>query len=336
MRSILYIGNKLARHGATPTTIDALGLLLEEHFQVYYASEKKHKLWRFFNILWVLQRRVKQVDVVIIDTYGTANFFVAWIAALFARRNKKPYVPILHGGNLPLRLKNNPHLCRQIFKYAYQNVAPSAYMQTAFAKHNYTSQVIPNFIQITDYTFQQRSELQPKLLWVRSFASLYNPVLAIEVSAVLYTNYPNVQLCMVGPDKDGSLQQCKERAQVLGISDWVIFTGKLSKAEWHQLSTEYDIFINTTNVDNTPVSVIEAMALGLPVVSTNVGGLPYLLSDEQDALLVSPDDVSGMVAAIERLLHDPVLVHHITYNARRKVEVFDAEVVLEQWKTLLG
>jgi len=79
---------------------------------------------------------------------------------------------------------------------------------------------------------------------------------------------------MVGPDKDSSLGEAKDLAKQLGVAESVTFTGVLPKAQWHQLSEKFDIFINTTNIDNMPVSIIEAMALGLPIVSTNAGGLP--------------------------------------------------------------
>lgn len=271
-----------------------------------------------------------------IDTYGSINFYIAWVVARLARVVGKPYIPILHGGNLPLRLEHNPHLCRHIFKYAYQSIAPSRYMQAAFAQHGYETKVIPNSIDLKEYNYQKRSQISPRLLWVRSFAALYNPGLAIEVFKMLRTKYPDATLCMVGPDKDGSLAQCKALAAQLGVADQVTFTGRLSKTAWHQLSAEYDIFLNTTNVDNMPISVIEAMALGLPVVSTNVGGLPYLLEDQKEALLVPPADSSVMVDAITRLLEDPVLVERLSKNARQKVEAFDIEVVLKQWRNLIG
>ncbi len=170
---------------------------------------------------------------------------------------------------------------------------------------------------------------------MRAFDEIYNPEMAIRVLHLLLSEYPDARLCMVGPDKDGSMEHCKELARELGVADRVRFTGLLPKAEWLALSAEYDIFINTTNVDNTPVSVIEAMALGLPVVSTNVGGLPYLLEDGRDALLVPAADPEAMVQAVASLLCDSQRAVDMTKRARKKVEFFDVNVVVEQWKKLL-
>jgi glycosyltransferase involved in cell wall biosynthesis len=96
-----------------------------------------------------------------------------------------------------------------------------------------------------------------------------------------------------------------------------------------------DIFLNTTNVDNTPVSVLEALACGLCVVSTDVGGIPYLLEHEEDALLVPPDDAEAMAAAVRRVLTEPGLAERLSRNARKKAEGFDWSVVLPQWERLL-
>jgi glycosyltransferase involved in cell wall biosynthesis len=101
------------------------------------------------------------------------------------------------------------------------------------------------------------------------------------------------------------------------------------------LSEQCNLFVNTANVDNTPVSVIEAMALGLPVVSTNVGGMPYLIEDRKEGLLVNPDDVEAMVKAIIEVQQNQDLVKTLTGNARQKVEQLDWEVVKHLWFEVL-
>jgi len=140
---------------------------------------------------------------------------------------------------------------------------------------------------------------------------------------------------MVGPDKgDGSLQRMIVLAEKLKVDQYIKIVPGVSKDQVPLYLNQGDIFINTTNVDNTPVSVIEAMASGLCIVSTNVGGIPYLLEHEFDALLVPPDDKEAMAAAILRLLIEPELAPRLSTNARKKAEQFDWSIILPQWETM--
>jgi len=173
------------------------------------------------------------------------------------------------------------------------------------------------------------------LLWVRAFDATYNPQMAIHVLHLLSDKYPQAALCMVGPDKDGSMNSCRQLAQELGIADRVQFTGRLTKREWIGLSSDYDLFINTTNFDNTPVSVIEAMALGLPVVSTNVGGVPYLIANNVDGVLVESGDVEKMIEKILFLIENSNQAMLIASKARQKAEQFDWNHVKSEWFELL-
>lgn len=271
----------------------------------------------------------------LIDTFSTSNFYYALITSQLARLLALKYIPILHGGNLPHRLKHSEHLSTLIFKYAVHNVSPSLYLAHEFKKYNFDTLYIPNTIPIAEIPFKMRTNLEPKLLWVRAFDKIYNPALAIKVMALLKKDYENASLCMVGPDKDGSLNQTKELAIQLGVAESVTFTGVLPKEQWHQLSQNYDIFINTTNIDNMPVSIVEAMALGLPVVSTNAGGLPYLIENGVDGLLTPVKDEKKMAKAIEMLLNNAEKAGEMSKNAREKAEQFDENTVKMQWHKLL-
>jgi glycosyltransferase involved in cell wall biosynthesis len=140
---------------------------------------------------------------------------------------------------------------------------------------------------------------------------------------------------MVGPDKDGSLQEVKDFAKQLNVLNNVTFTGVLSKEKWHQISEDYDLFINTTTIDNTPVSIIEAMALGLPIVSTNVGGMPYLIDHNKNGILVDSDNENEMANAIIQLLHNPAKAIEFSQNARNKALSFDIELIKKEWLKIL-
>jgi glycosyltransferase involved in cell wall biosynthesis len=332
---LLYLGNQLSKHGYNKTTIETLGIQLEqEGFGIFYASNKKSFLFRLMDMIRAVFIYRKQVTYIVIDTYSTKAFWYAFVCSQLARVFNIKYIPILHGGNLPNRLQKNPKLCRMVFANAYKNVAPSGYLKQAFEKVGFSNVIyIPNSIEIKKYKFKERTAFAPKLLWVRAFASIYNPEMAVKVLFELKKTYPNATLTMVGPDKDGSLQTTKSFAESIGIT--VHFTGQLSKEDWWKLASEHDIFINTTHFDNTPISVMEAMALGLPVVSTNVGGIPYLLTDKENALLVNDADVSAMTDAICSLLEDQQKASDLTLNARHFIEQMDWNVVKEEWKRVL-
>jgi len=334
MKKLLYIGNRLKHHKVTITSVDTLGMFLKkEGFEVRIASGIKNKLLRLFDMCLAVFKYKKQTDLVLIDTYSTTNFYYALAVAWCCKRVNKPYIPILRGGNLPNRLGIDKKKSDFLFNGAKINVSPSHYLKEVFLQSGYKNVVcIPNSIEIKNYKFIQRP-VKPHLLWVRSFAQIYNPLLALQVFEKLRQEFPDATLCMVGPEKDGSLANCKKYAADHHLP--VEFTGKLSKQEWIEHSKKFAIFINTTNFDNTPVSVIEAMALGLPVVSTNVGGIPYLLDDGTDALLVEPNSVDAFLNKINNLLNNPIMATTLSKNARKKAESFDWEKVKHQWFDIL-
>ena len=333
-KNILYIGNKLSLSNRNLSHLETLSEhFIAEGFSIKTYSSEKIVLHRFFDMIWAVFKFRNWYDFVIIDTYSTSAFWFAYFSAILAKAFKKRYICILHGGNLPNRLKNSPKLCSQLFSNAYVNIAPSDYLLEAFKEKGYINvQHIPNTIEIEKYVFQHRKKANPKLLYVRSFAYIYNPILALRVVKELQIDFPDIELSMVGPFKDKSIEDCKAYAEKHNLP--VKFTGKMEKEEWIDYAKNFDIFINTTNVDNTPVSVIEAMALGLPVVSTNVGGLPYLLK-EDEAILVPPNDVQAMKKAIQKLIESPTLVEKLSLNGRKKAGSFDWNIVKYKWLEVL-
>lgn len=331
---ILYLGNKLSKHGLNKTTVETLGeSLLNEGFNVVSVSNKKNFFFRLIEMIFCTIFS-KNVSYLLIDVYSTKAFWYAFLCSQIARLRKIKYIPILHGGNLPHRLKTHPKLCDMLFGNAFQNVAPSNYLKSEFKKNGFNNIIyIPNTIEIDKYDFKLRKEVEPKLFWVRAFASIYNPVMAVEVFKKIKEKYPEALLTMIGPDKDGSLKLTQQKARELGVD--IIFNGRLTKAEWHKLSESHDIFINTTHFDNTPVSLIEAMALGLPIVSTNVGGIPYLIENNKTGLLVNDGNIVEMVEKIEQLLQNQNLANSLSVNGRVLAESFGWGNVKHLWQKLL-
>ena len=333
-KTILYIGNDLTKSTRYTTTMDTLSYLLcDTGYIICKSSSKQNKVLRLLDMCIAVVHLRNKLDYVFIDTYSTSNFYYALFTSQLCRFFKLKYLPILHGGNLPYRLKKYPKCSSLVFKNSYRNITPSGYLKHEFEQKGFKTVLIQNTIPIANYTFKVRKKIAPKLLYVRAFAEIYNPTLAIEVLKELKNTYPKAILCMIGPDKDGTLEDVKQLINKYHLNESVEITGVLSKKEWHKKSENYDIFINTTNVDNTPISVIEAMALGLPVVSTNVGGLPYLIQHNVDGVLVEKNNPSAMTKEICKIVEENK--YSLAINARKKVENFDWNIVQSKWIQLL-
>lgn len=333
-KTILYIGNDNSKKTNYVNTMFTLSnLLRKEGVSVICSSSKSNQLMRLLDMCFSVIKHRKKVDYILIDTFSTLSFYYAFFTSQLARLFKIKYIPILHGGNLPARIKKSTFLSRLIFKNSYKNIAPSHYLKNAFEVNGYIVEHIPNILEIEKYPFKKREYLRPKLLWVRAFKHLYNPMLAIDVLLELKEKYTEANLCMVGPVKDDSFEMVKQRVIDEKLDKNVEFTGVLTQKDWHKKSEDYDIMINTTNYDNTPVSIMEGMALGLQIVSTNIGGIPYLIDHEKDGVLVEKESPTTMAKSIDTIITNNS--NHMIINARVKAESFGWEVVKKKWSKIL-
>ena len=335
-KNVLLIGNFFASSfGARGVCEDLADQLSRNGWKVHTTSRKKGRVARLLDMTSTAWKLRDEYGVAQVDVYSGPAFIWAEAACWALRRAKKPYVLTLHGGDLPPFARQWPGRVSRLLRSAPVVTSPSRYLYDQMKPYRADLQLLPNPLDLTQYSFRTRRKPQPRFIWLRAFHSIYNPTLAPRVITGLLKEFPEIRLTMVGPDKgDGSLQTTQQVAAQLGVANRITFVGGVAKSEVPQKLNEGDIFLNTTNVDNTPVSVPEAMACGLCVVNTNVGGIPYLLESEHDALLVPPDDPLAMIAAVRRILREPGLAERLSVSARRKVENFDWPVILPQWETI--
>jgi len=335
--SILIVGNFLYKtSGVRAVCEDLSEQLVRIGWTVLTSSSKPGRVSRLVDMLVTIWVHRDMYKVATIDVFSGWSFFWAEMTAFTLRKLHKPYILILRGGNLPEFGERWSGRISRLLASAAAVVAPSGYMMEKMKPYRSDLRLIPNPIPISNYPCSLRKNPLPSLIWLRSFHEIYNPSLAVRVVANLAPRLLQIRLSMGGGDGgDGSLQKTKNLVEEQGISRLVEFPGRISKPDIPLWLQKGDIFINTPNVDNTPISVMEAMASGLPIVSTNVGGIPYLLEDDHDALLVPPNDVVAMSDAIERILTEPGLSERLSKNARQKVEKFDWSVILPVWDQTL-
>lgn len=335
-KRLLLVGTFVSGKGFNHSVGEDLAERLRaEGWQVQATSHKLNRWERLLDMMTTTWRMRDTYDIAQVDVYSGPAFGWAEAVCWELRRIGKPYVLTLRGGNLPSFARRWPGRVRRLLGSAVGVTVPSRYLQTEMASYREDLLLLPNPLDLRRYAFRQRTSCRLHLVWLRAFHEIYNPTLAPEVVARLMPEFPDLHLTMVGPDKDGSLQKTREHAGRLGVAGHMTFPGGVPNADVPGWLQRGDIFLNTTNIDNTPVSVLEAMACGLPVVSTNVGGLAYMLENEHDALLVSPGDVEAMTGAVRRLLTQPGLASRLSTNGRAKAEMHDWDSVLPQWERLL-
>jgi glycosyltransferase involved in cell wall biosynthesis len=336
-KSVLFLG---AFPGPAPLTRYVSGdlalRLAASGWSVKVTSRSSNRFGRALQITWDALRLGRRYSAACVDLYSGPAFFWAEWACRVIHRFRKPVVLILRGGNLPAWGRRHSSRLQRLLASAAAVTCPSPYLLAELRHLRKDLILLSNPLDVRKYNYREKSLPLRRLAWLRAFHEIYNPELGVHVLGRIRKEYEDVCLSMMGPDQgDGSLQRTKQLARSLGIEAAVSFTGAIAKDDVPGHLEQGDIFLNTTNFDNTPVSVLEAMACGLPVVSTNVGGIPYLLEDGKTALLVPPNNAEAMANAVTRLLREPDLALSLARHGRRQVEAFDWKFVLPQWERLL-
>ncbi|HKV50183.1 MAG TPA: glycosyltransferase family 4 protein [Gemmatimonadaceae bacterium] len=335
---LLLVGNFLSATRSNLTVGEELATRLRDAgWTVLTTSSRQRRLPRVYDMVASVWRQRANYDVAQVDVYS-GNAFV-WAEAVCAALQlaRRPYVLTLHGGNLPHFSKRWPKRVQHVLRGAAAVTTPSRYLLEHLRQFREDMQLLPNAIELDRYAFRARSKPAPRLVWLRAFHRLYDPSLAVEVAARLSREMADVQLTMVGSDTgDGAFADTKRAIVRLTLDGQIFLPGGVPKRDVPTWLGAADIFLNTTTVDNTPVSVIEAMACGLCVVSTAVGGIPYLLEDGETALLVPARDAAAMTNAVLRVLLDPPLAERLSRKARSKAESMDWGVVLPRWEALFS
>ena len=334
--TILMIGNYLSSPRHNRNVWHSLAERLPEvGWTVLTTSSKENQLLRLLDMLTTIFRKRHKYIIAQIDVFSGKAFAFAKFSALLLKWIKKPVILTLHGGGLPEFAQKHAGSVRRLLESAAVVVTPSPFLQQGLSQFRPDIRHIPNPVQLSQMPYRYRKSAQPKLIWVRAFHETYNPTMAIRVLDFLKTDYPGMTLQMIGPHKgDGSLHRVRRMSAERQLTENLSIIPGVDHDQVPSLLNQADIFINTSNYDTSPRSLIEAMACGLCVVSTNVGGVPWLIDDGENGLLVPSSDFKGMANAIRSILEEPDLAAQLSRNARLKAEQLDWQTILPQWDAL--
>jgi len=276
-----------------------------------------------------LFRQLRRADVVHVFSASYTSFLLAPLpAVIVARLLGKPVVLNYHSGEAPDHLRRSA-LARFVMRHLVDaNVVPSTFLRDVLASFHIAADVVPNTIDRRQFTYRPRDPLRPKLLCTRNFDALYNMGCVLRAFAAIQAQHPEATLTLVGSGAEGV--PLRAQAEALRLRN-VTFVGLVAPSDMHRHYDAADIYIQSPSIDNMPLSVLEAFASGTPLVSTNVGGVPSMVRDGIDGLLVDDDDSDALAHAVLRLIADPPFARALARSAHHRLAAYDWPVVREGW-----
>ena len=231
-------------------------------------------------------------------------------AVWIARMRGVPVIVNYRGGEAAAFLERSAHWVRWSLHAASVLAVPSGFLRDVFGRFRIDAEVLPNIVDTSRFRFMARGRHDaPHLVVTRNLEAIYDIPTALRAFATVHKSFPLARLSVAGDGPE--LQRLTATVDALGITAAVRFTGPLDREQIATLYREADILVNPSRVDNMPNSVLEALACGLPVVSTRVGGVPYLVRDGVSALLVDAGDAEAMAEAVLRILRDAGLAERL-------------------------
>lgn len=281
---------------------------------------------------WPSLVRLKDVDVVHVFAASYWSFLLSPVPAIVAARQLgKPVVLHYHSGEADDHLTHWGIGVHPWLRRVDEIVVPSAYLAGVFTRHGYRVHVIPNIVNLDQFVYRPRLHLAPRLLSNRNLEPHYRVDLTLRAFARVQQRWPDATLTVAGSGSQaGALRVLAHALSLRGVT----FVGAVAPADMPGLMAAADIFVNASAIDNQPVSVLEAFAAGLAVVSTSVGDIPGMLGEGRLGTLVPSADPEALCDAVCGVLDRPQEALRRARHARRQVDRYTWSAVGPAWASL--
>jgi glycosyltransferase involved in cell wall biosynthesis len=283
-------------------------------------------------VYWpTLVRQLRKADVVHVFSASYFSFLLAPLpAVLIAKLFGKPVVMNYRSGEAPDHLKRSA-VARATLRWVDRNAVPSRFLHDVFADFGIPAEIIPNIVDVERFRFRRRDHLRPRILSTRNFEPLYNLACTLRAFRLVQDRYPSAQLTLVGAGtQDAALRQLVGELRLENVT----FAGRVAPEDIWRYYADCDIYLQTPNIDNMPASVLEAFSSGCPVVATDAGGVPAILTHDVHGLLVPCNDHQAAADAMVRLLDDPALARRLADAALDSCARYQWSSVRAQWVAL--
>lgn len=333
MANILLICNYRPGVGGISGQVEILQRKLREEGHVADIFSTKETMAKRLALIHRLKKTGRKYDVFHIHCCSDWGFLPAVVGIEAGRRLGKRIVLTYHGGGGELFFERHTRLVKHYLTRTDQNIVLSGFLARVFDRFQLPHTVIPNIIELDPKLFRQRETLKPDYICTRAHEELYNIPCILRAFQLVQEKMPHATLTLVG---DGSEHhRLLQMSEELGLHN-VTFTGRVDNSEIYQSLDRADIYISAPRVDNMPVSLLEAMNAGLLVISSNVGGVPYMIKQDATGYLFDSDNshqlAEQMTTAIDHPDHSLALIR----QAHHEVNRYRWEYIKEQINTAYG
>lgn len=289
-------------------------------------------VFRLMPYLFRLWRAASQVDIFhIMANSGWSWHLYAAPAVWIARIRGTPSVVNYRGGEAGTFLDRSSVVVLTTLRGAGALAVPSGFLQQIFGRRGVPSEIVPNIIDLERFQPAGASSRPgfSHLVVARNLEPIYDIATALRAFALVQEHVPGARLTVAGSGPEA--EALRLLAADLGITDTVDFCGRLDRDRMAELYRSASVVLNPSRVDNMPNSILEAMASGAPVVSTDVGGVPFIVRNGVTGLLVASGDHAAMAAAVRRVLAEPELALHLREAALADVQQYTWPRVRQRW-----
>jgi glycosyltransferase involved in cell wall biosynthesis len=285
-------------------------------------------LARFPLYLAHLNAGLRDADIVHIFSTSFSGFLISVVPAYGVARILGKKTIINYRSGLARSHLRASSIARKILRNVDKVLVPSSYLVDVFGEFGITARAIPNVVDTKLFSYRARRPLRPVLLCSRNLEECYGIDMVLRAFGEVQKSLREARLFLLG---DGTQQDALRRLIAnLNLKN-VEMPGRIPRDRIGEFYDKADILINASRVDNMPVSILEAFASGLPVVSSNAGGIPTIVRHEETGLLSDTEDWKQLAANVMRLLKDTALAQRLAENANRQSLTYRWESVRSQW-----
>jgi len=321
------LSTRLAEKGVEVFKVDVKG---RERKSVYRIGARDFT--RMADIMSKLLINRDKYDVINVH----ANSYMSYLSLtlpliVLSKAVKRPIVVMYHSGDAATFFTGHVLKTLSLFKKADKILVQSEFLKRFFDSLGVEVGIIPNFLY---FDVAPRKAVPFRILANRNLYPHYCMDVALKAFIQIAAEFPQARLALAGSGTEA--ERLREMAEAAGLSDRVEFLGSLDRPRMTEEYAKADVLVNPSSVDNAPITLIEGLSFGLPIITTNVGGIPYMVEPDKTALMVPPKDATAIANALRRVFLDSKLKKSLSANALKEAEKYSAERIISQWVEVFG